>query len=320
MRGSHQVTVRNNHVQYKFTVRRNITVLRGDSATGKTTLIEMVGAYEASGVASGVALACDVPCVVLSGNRWQENLRAIKGSIVFIDEGDPFVCSRDFARAIQKTDNYYVIATRSSLHALPYSVEEVYGIRNVTRQRYEQVKRLYSSLYRIYGASEDVTRPDVVVVEDEKAGYQFFKALCEKSGIKCVSAKGRDNIIKAVVDCGDESILVIADGAAIGAQMEELVALRQIRNVGFFLPESFEWLILSSGLVKDSDIPQILADPSAFIESREYFSWERFFDALLTRRTQETYLAYKKTRLNPAYLNDHEMGQIVAQVPVLETP
>lgn len=318
MMGSYLVVVRNNRVQYKLTIRRNITVLRGNSATGKTTLIEMVGAYEASGASSGVTLACDVPCVVLSGNRWQDNLRAIKGSIVFIDEGDPFVFSKDFARAIQRTDNYYVIATRSGLHELPYSVDEVYGIRNVTRQKYEQVRRLYSSLYPIYGSSDAVTNPDVVIVEDEKAGYQFFKAICHKSGIKCVSAKGRDNISKLVVDCQEDSILVIADGAAIGARMEELVALRQIRNVGFFLPESFEWLILCSGLVKDSDIPQILADPSAFIESKKYFSWERFFTSLLTERTKDTYLAYKKARLNKAYLNGHEMERIAAQVPVLE--
>ncbi len=40
MKGSYEVTVRNNRLQYKFTVQRNITILRGNSATGKTTLIE----------------------------------------------------------------------------------------------------------------------------------------------------------------------------------------------------------------------------------------------------------------------------------------
>lgn len=37
--------------------------------------------------------------------------------------------TEEFAGEIQKTDNYYVIVTRESLPTLPYSVEEIYGIR-----------------------------------------------------------------------------------------------------------------------------------------------------------------------------------------------
>lgn len=39
MRGTYEIRVENRRMQYKFTVRRNITVIRGDSATGKTTLV-----------------------------------------------------------------------------------------------------------------------------------------------------------------------------------------------------------------------------------------------------------------------------------------
>lgn len=31
-------------------------------------------------------------------------------------------------------------------------------------------------------------RPEVVIVEDSNSGYEFYRALCEKSGIRCVSA------------------------------------------------------------------------------------------------------------------------------------
>ena len=265
-------------------------------------------------------MTCDEG-LVPGGRRKQaravHQLKEIRGSIVFIDEGNPFVVSRDFARVIQKTDNYYVIATRASLYALPYSVEEVYGIRNVTRSRYERAWRLCSSLVPLHGDTAAAVRPDVVVVEDSNAGYGFFKALCEKSGIRCVSARGRDNVRNAILDPGDESILVVADGAAFGPDMEDVLALRQVKNVALFLPESFEWLVLRSGLVKDADIPKILEDPSEFIESRQFFSWECFFTALLVDRTKDTRLRYKKSRLNKEYLNEREMGQIAAQVPLL---
>ena len=34
MRGSYEVVVRNSRVQFRLTVNRNLTILRGDSATG----------------------------------------------------------------------------------------------------------------------------------------------------------------------------------------------------------------------------------------------------------------------------------------------
>ena len=54
MKGKYEVVVKSRRVQYKFSVIRNITILRGDSATGKTTLIDMIAAYQENGEASGV--------------------------------------------------------------------------------------------------------------------------------------------------------------------------------------------------------------------------------------------------------------------------
>ena len=42
MKGVHRIIVQNKRVKYDFELRRNLTVIRGDSATGKTTLIEMI--------------------------------------------------------------------------------------------------------------------------------------------------------------------------------------------------------------------------------------------------------------------------------------
>ena len=52
-------------------------------------------------------------------------------------------------KSYTKIDNYYVIVTRESLPTLPYSVEEIYGIR--TSGRYGTLKQSYHEFYRIYG-------------------------------------------------------------------------------------------------------------------------------------------------------------------------
>ena len=73
-------------------------------------------------------------------------------------------------------------------------------------------------------------------------------------------------------------------------------------NITVCLPESFEWLLLKSGLVKSEGLGAVLEDPSAHIESASYATWERFFAALLVELTRGTPFAYKKAELAEAYL------------------
>lgn len=49
MRGSHRIIVQNKRLRYDFEVKRNITVIRGDSATGKTALVDMIREYSENG-------------------------------------------------------------------------------------------------------------------------------------------------------------------------------------------------------------------------------------------------------------------------------
>lgn len=51
MKGKYHIVVQNNRLRYELDVKRNITIIRGDSATGKTTLLNMIqSAYEIYGI------------------------------------------------------------------------------------------------------------------------------------------------------------------------------------------------------------------------------------------------------------------------------
>jgi len=39
MRGKHRVIVSTKRLKYDFEIRKNLTIIRGDSATGKTTIL-----------------------------------------------------------------------------------------------------------------------------------------------------------------------------------------------------------------------------------------------------------------------------------------
>ena len=319
MKGRHEILVRNARVQYKFTVERNITILRGDSATGKTTLIDMIAAYQRAGEQSGVTLRADKPCVVLTEQRWELVLGSIKDSIVFIDEGARFVTSRDFARAVRDSDNYYVIATRASLPALPYSTKEIYGIKNKAGNRYQGTKRLYAEFFPLVDSeASTIGQPDLVIVEDTNAGFEFFKHFFQSYGIRCVSAQGKTKIFKTLKEEQYTHALVIADGAAFGPEIERVLSMRQVKNISVFLPESFEWLVLKSDLLNDPEVRTILAKPSDHIASENYFSWEQFFTALLVECSRGTYLAYAKSRLNQNYLSNNVIEKISGTLPAID--
>ncbi len=72
-------------------------------------------------------------------------------------------------------------------------------------------------------------------MEDSNSGYQFFSALCEKSGIPCISANGKSHIYDIVLEREESDVLVIADGAAFGPEMELLTSLQRFKSIKLFL-------------------------------------------------------------------------------------
>lgn len=319
MKGSHSIIVQNNRVQYKFTINRNITILRGKSASGKTSLINMISQYVVDGVNSGINISCDVAVYVLTQLNWKLILNTLENTIVFIDEGADFVKSNEFADIVKNSSNYYVISVRDNIPSLPYSVDEIYTLHNTTK-KYGKLKRLYTNFKRIYSDKEfisaDIAKPDFVIVEDSNSGYQFFNEYFSRKNVPCISAQGKTKIYAKILENADSSnILIIADGAAFGSEIEKILKLKYKCNITIFLPESFEWLILSSGVLNKAEIKKVLKNPSDYIESKQYFSWERFFTDYLIEQSADTYLHYNKSKLKKEYLQEKEFNSIVNQIP-----
>ena len=61
------------------------------------------------------------------------------------------------------------------------------------------------------------------------------------------------------------------------------------------LPESFEWMILKAGVLKNSQVEKLVNDPSEFVESMN-ISARSAFTAVLIEATKDTYLAYAKEK------------------------
>lgn len=100
MRGKHRIVVSTKRLKYDFELRRNLTIVQGNSATGKTTLVDMIRDFINNPSGTPVELNCDKKCYVLEGSLWKQQLAGISDGIVFIDEGNDFIKSTDFAQEI----------------------------------------------------------------------------------------------------------------------------------------------------------------------------------------------------------------------------
>lgn len=317
MKGNHHITVSTAKVKYNFTVHRNITIIKGDSATGKTTLVEMIRDYYENGRSSGIQLSCDKICRVIGGRDWKAVLSTAHDSIIFIDEDNSFLPTNEFAEAVKASDNYYVIFTREGLPNLPYSVTEIYGIR--VSGKYVSLTQTYNEMYRIYGSFDQSLNeePETLITEDSDAGFEFYQ---KTFGTDVISAHGKSNIFQTLVQTKGRQRLVIADGAAFGAEIDRVVKeIYEEGTVTLFLPESFEWLILKSGIIDGNYVREILSNPADHIESQSFFSWERYFTSLLVAQTKDTYLRYSKSKLNRAYLSKNIAEKILELIPGLKT-
>lgn len=316
MKGIQHIEVSNRKLKYKFDLVRNITIISGDSGSGKTTLYNMIADYTRLQEESGINLSSTKACVALTDMDWENQLQNTKDSIVFIDEGAKYIFSQDFANAVKHSDNYYVIFNREALHMLPYSVEEIYEIR--ISGRFHTLKKLYPS-YEQHRYTKTVPSKQndfqVLLTEDSESGLQFYTHYFQDSAVTCVSSESNSAIFSWLQEHPNEKVLIVADGAAFGAEMARVMKLCESHK-GFqlSLPESFEWLILKSGLIKADHLSDVLDNPSAYIESSRFFSWENFFEEYLIRNTEDTVFHYQKSSLNTAYTTEYAQGKITEEI------
>ena len=77
-------------------------------------------------------------------------------------------------------------------------------------------------------------KPEIIITEDGKSGYQFFKTIVNKCGIECISAEGKSKIITKLKEYSDKKVVVIADGAAFGSEMANISDIAFERKITLF--------------------------------------------------------------------------------------
>jgi hypothetical protein len=83
--------------------------------------------------------------------------------------------------------------------------------------------------------------------------------------------------------------------------------------LSLYAPESFEYLILQSGII---EIPKtVLSETWNYADSIKYFSWEEFYTFYLSDVTQNQVGQYTKRKLNAFYKTVGNIDRIKDVLP-----
>lgn len=267
MKGNIRVVVSTKKLRYELNLRRNITILQGDSASGKTTLIQIISDYQSGRTGPGTEIVCDRKCIVLAGDAEGAimRLKSLTEVVVFVDEQERFLYSKAFSEAVLASGCYFVFVTRDGLNMLPYSVNEIYYLKN--SGYYQNTRQVYNSMYQVYPEAEmnKKIEPSLILTEDSNAGYEMYEAIGQDIKVTCDSAGGKSNIAKYILANKEEQILAIVDGAAFGADMQSVMHVLEMSKGSYvWTPESFEYLVLQSGIVQAEGLSEIMENPGEF--------------------------------------------------------
>lgn len=149
MRGIVNIEVYDKKIHYFLTLRRNITIIRGDSGTGKTVLYRMIQESMSKKNDGNVVLKSNAECRVLTdASEWEFAINNRINTVFFIDEDNDFVSSNKFQVLANQNSNYFVIISREPFTNLTYSSNEIYGFRETGK--YRNADRVYNEMYNLY--------------------------------------------------------------------------------------------------------------------------------------------------------------------------
>lgn len=201
MKGKFGIELTNNLLTYDFTITRNITIIQGDSGTGKTTLINMLeslvdddGSVQCKITSSIPGIDIQLEVINERERYWEEVIKSAKNKILFFDEKCEFIKTKEFAAAVKGSDCYFVIITRAKLSMLPYSVEEIYRIEE--DKRYPKLKKVRNTLVKRYDTNSVRMVPDLILTDKKMYNVIEESNAAQSSSRKIETFHGFDNLSK----------------------------------------------------------------------------------------------------------------------------
>ncbi len=308
MKGRHELSITSRRAEYRLELERKISVIKGNSGTGKSSLIRLISDYLELGKDSGIRVHISSSAgmlVLTNSSDWESILPSLSNTILFLDEYVRYLYTEAFQRELWTADCYAVIVSRSGqFSALPFAVAGIYEL--VTQKSGESTA---TEMYRLYEEKHGRNDFDLFVTEDSNSGYEMARYALWSETTEVVPAGGNASVHDALLKSSGEHNKICADvdGAAFGPYIEPALKYAEISgNIMISAPESFEFVLLHLDVVRKylSEDAGELTRTYDFCDSSQYITWERYYESLLKQITTEHLgFTYSKSKLNSYFLN-----------------
>ena len=288
------LNIKTPYISYEIEFNRKVTIIQGDSGTGKSKIIETRNEMWDTGLGE-IYTSNNIPVSVIENiPDWERILDVDETRLFIVDEDCNFVMSNRFADIVHRSRSYFIIINRDPIKGLNYSYKDIYEMKN--SGKFNRTVRKYND--------EDYSKLEMscetILVEDSNSGMEFYRFHLDSN---IISMGGKSKIIESVKNLNieeDTTIGIIVDGAAIGNEMTEITSLRsKFENVNFsvFMPECVEELIVNSDIINFRNLRKIISN----VDKNRYTSYENMYYKILKEETNNTPAIYSKTSVNSCY-------------------
>lgn len=319
MKGKHIVGITSRRAEYRLELERKITVIKGKSGTGKSSVIRLVSDYLELGKDSGIKVTVSSSTrllVLTNSSDWDTVMSSLRNTIIFFDEDVRYIYTEAFQKALWTADCYAVIISRSGqFTGLPFAVSSIYEL--VTERN---GKNTITSMYHLYEEKHKRNVFDLVVTDDSNSGYEMAKYAFDSEKMRVISAGGNASVYRTLMKNGgkNDQICVDVDGAAFGPYIEPVLKFAELQGtISVSAPESFEFILLHlDSVMKHLSLDHgELSRTYDFCDSKDFITWERYYENLLNEITTEHLgFSYGKSKLNPYFLNGRCAELFIEQI------
>ncbi len=140
MLGKYVIDIKSKLINYTLELERSITIIKGCSGTGKTTLIDMLKAFERKKISNiKVSVTNNAQLHVIKDEDDLYSIDKYRGSnvILFMDEEFGYaVKDNRFLRLLKNSGCYFVFITRHGTGKLTYAISSLCYLKLVHNGKY----------------------------------------------------------------------------------------------------------------------------------------------------------------------------------------
>ena len=122
--------IKSRYINYEIEFNRKVTIIQGDSGTGKSKIIETRNEMWDTGLGE-IYTSNNIPVSVVENiPDWERILDVDEVRLFIVDEDCNFVMSNRFADIVHRSRSYFIIINRDPIKGLNYSYKDIYEMKN----------------------------------------------------------------------------------------------------------------------------------------------------------------------------------------------